>query len=113
MDIETRQETQYVVVAPKGRIDAVTAAEFEAALRDLIGKTGCKCLILNFGGIEYISSAGLRAVLAVAKVLKAGGGVLIFASLRDAVLNVFKIAGFEAMFPVCPTEEAAIEKARG
>jgi anti-anti-sigma factor len=113
MDIRTRQESHYAVAVPQGRIDAVTAGEFETAIRELIGKTGCKCLIMNFENLEYISSAGLRAILAVAKVLKTGNGSLVFASLKDTVLNVFKISGFESMFSIYPNEEAAVEKARG
>jgi len=113
MEIRTRRERHYAVAAPRGRIDAVTAGEFETAIRELIGKTGCKVLIMNFGDLEYISSAGLRAILAVAKVLKAGNGSLVFASLKDTVLNVFKISGFESMFAIYPNEDAAIQKAEG
>jgi len=112
MDIQTRQGEQYAVASPRGRIDAVTASEFETVVKDLAGKTGCRHLILNFSEIDYISSAGLRAILAIAKFLKAQGGGLIFASLREAVLNVFKISGFESMFPICPDEDAAIKKAK-
>ena len=113
MDMQTRQEDQLAVAVPKGRIDAVTAGEFETAVKELIGKTGCKCLVMNFEEIDYISSAGLRAILAVAKVLKAGNGSLVFASLRDTVLNVFKISGFESMFAIYASEAEAIQKVKG
>ncbi len=113
MDMQTRHEEQFAVAAPRGRIDAVTAGAFEAAVKDLAGKTGCRHLILNFADVEYISSAGLRAILSIAKFLKAQGGGLIFAALGETVLNVFKISGFESMFPVCPDEDAAIKKAKG
>ena len=81
MEIQTRKEKVAVVVSVKGRMDAVTAPEFEKNVIDLISK-GEKTFLVNFAELDYISSAGLRSILALAKKLKEKGGKILFAGLR-------------------------------
>lgn len=109
MEITTRKEGSSVVVSVKGRIDAVTAPEFEKGLLALMAG-GDSTLILNFSGLEYISSAGLRSILATAKQLKAKEGKMLFASLQGPVKDVFKISGFGSIFKIYDTEEEALRQ---
>ena len=67
--------------------------------------------VLNFGGLEYISSAGLRSILSTAKQLKVKEGRLLFADLRGPVKDVFKISGFGSLFKIYDTEEEALREA--
>ena len=81
MEIQTRKEKNAVIISVKGRMDAVTAPEFEKSLSDFISK-GELSFLLNFGGLEYISSAGLRSILATAKKLKEKQGKIALPDCR-------------------------------
>jgi anti-anti-sigma factor len=107
MEIQTAKEKDTTIVKVKGRIDAVTAPEFEKRLAELMA-AGDKTFILNFVGLEYISSAGLRSILATAKQLKAKEGKLLFAELQGSVKDVFKISGFGSLFKIYDSEAEAL-----
>jgi anti-anti-sigma factor len=109
MEITVRKEGSASVVSVKGRIDAVTAGEFEKSLSALMAGGDCM-LVLNFNGLEYISSAGLRSILATAKQLKAKEGKMLFAGLQGPVKDVFKISGFGSIFKIYDTEEEALRQ---
>jgi anti-anti-sigma factor len=109
MEIHTRKERHVTVVSVKGRIDAVTAPEFEKSLSDLISK-GEKTFLLNLGDLEYISSAGLRAILATAKKLKDQKGKIVLTGLIGSVGEVFKISGFDSIFKIFDSEENALKE---
>jgi anti-anti-sigma factor len=107
MEIQTTKDKDVLVVKVKGRIDAVTAPEFEKRLADLMA-AGEKTILLNFAGLDYISSAGLRSILITAKQLKAKEGKLLFAELQSAVKDVFKISGFGSLFKIYDSEAEAL-----
>jgi anti-anti-sigma factor len=109
MEIATRKEGGATVVSVKGRVDAVTAPEFEKGLSALMAGGDCT-LVLNFSDLEYISSAGLRSILTTAKQLKAKDGKMIFAGLKGPVKDVFKISGFGSIFKLFETEEEALRQ---
>jgi anti-anti-sigma factor len=109
MEIATRKEGGAHVVSVKGRIDAVTAPEFEKGLLALMAG-GEYTLVLDFIGLEYISSAGLRSILSMAKQLKAKDGKMLFAGLQGPVKDVFKISGFGSIFKIFDTEEEALRQ---
>ena len=109
MEIATRKEGGAMVVSVTGRIDAVTAPEFEKGLSALIAG-GDMVLLLNLNDLEYISSAGLRSILSTAKQLKATGGTLLFCGLKGPVKDVFKISGFGSIFKIFETEEEALRQ---
>jgi len=109
MEIQTRKEKGTVVVSVKGRMDAVTAPEFEKNVIDLISK-GEKIFVINFAELDYISSAGLRSILTLAKKLKEREGKILFAGLRGPVEEVFKISGFSSMFKIFDSEEGALRE---
>ena len=82
MEISTRKEGKAVVVSVKGRIDAVTAPEFEKKLVGLVAEGECN-LLLNFRQLEYISSAGLRSILATGKSLQAKEGKMLIQQINS------------------------------
>ncbi len=108
MEIETAKENTTIIVSVKGRIDAVTALEFEKTLESLMGK-GENAILLNFSSLEYISSAGLRSILCTAKQMKAKNGTILFSGLKGPVKDVFKISGFNTIFKVFDTREDALK----
>ncbi len=109
MEINSRKEKGSLIVSAKGRIDAVTAPDFEKSLSEWISQ-GESTMIVNLSELEYISSAGLRSILAIAKVLKAKGGKMIFACLKGTVKDVFKISGFGSIFQIFDTEDEALKQ---
>lgn len=108
MEISMMKEGSCVVVAVSGRLDAVTAPEFEKEMTGWIGQ-GEKSVAVNMAGLDYISSAGLRVILASAKKLKGVGGKLALSGLAESVREVFRISGFDAIIPICETVEKAKE----
>ncbi len=107
MEILTRKERQALVVQVKGRLDAVTAPEFDKAFTGWLGG-GERRFLLNLAGVEYVSSAGLRSMLTAAKQLKGVQGRLVLCALTGPVAEVFKISGFDALLTVRASEEAAL-----
>ena len=87
------------VVAAKGRLDGTTSCLLEAHCGDLLGP-GCQCLVFDFRDLQFLSSAGLRAILGLSKRIRAGGGKLVFTGIHGAVRDMFDVAGFLDAFPV-------------
>lgn len=109
MEIASRKEKDAVVVSVKGRLDAVSAADFDNRMERLILEGG-KDFVVDFAGLDYISSAGLRSILAVAKKLRTKDGQVFLAALQENVAAVFDISGFGKMIPIFESTEEALEK---
>ncbi len=108
MEIEIKKEQETVVVSVKGRMDAVTSPEFEKNLTALIS-TGENKFLINLSQLEYISSAGLRSILLIAKQLKTRDGKIVFSGLQVPVKDVFDISGFGSIFKIYETEEESLK----
>lgn len=102
MDLTTQEVSGVMVAKVAGRLDAASASQFEKASEGWIA-AGTKRLVLDLGALEYISSAGLRAVLSTMKRLKAAGGSLAVCGLGGVVKDVFAISGFDTLLPVAST----------
>jgi anti-anti-sigma factor len=109
MEISIDQQSKAVIVAVKGRMDGVSAPEFEKTMADHIG-SGASRFVVDCSALEYISSAGLRSLLTTAKTLRARDGELVFAALRDSVREVFEIGGFSTIFSVFDSADAALKR---
>ena len=107
MNIQTRQEGNATVISVSGKVDAMTAPAFETSIAGRIAD-GQLCLVLDLDGVDYISSAGLRVILASAKSLKGKGGKLLLADARGPVKEVLDISGFGSVFSIYDSVEAAI-----
>jgi len=99
-----------LVLTVSGRMDALTAQEFEAECARWL-EAGEKRLVVDLAGLDYISSAGLRSILAAAKKLKAQGGGMAFCALAGIVAEVFAVSGFNKLLPVFPTRDEALAQA--
>jgi anti-anti-sigma factor len=99
MEIGITRTDQTTTVAPCGRLDATSAAEFEQRCIEAV-EAGATGMTLDFRSLDYISSAGLRAVLTVGKRLQAKGGQLALANLDGMVKQVFEFSGFLSLFSV-------------
>lgn len=97
MEIQSSRESVATVVSVTGRMDAITAPSFEKALNELIDAGEIR-IVVELAGLDYISSAGLRSILAIAKALKVKGGLICFANVAGTVKEVFDISGFNSIF---------------
>lgn len=107
MNIESTLTGNVIVAALKGRMDAVTAPDFDIWLGDRM-QAGENRLVLDMTGLDYISSAGLRSLLSAAKKLKAVGGKIVLCGLGGTVAEVFSMSGFMAIFTVVATPAEAL-----
>jgi anti-sigma B factor antagonist len=85
-------------LAVAGKLNAVTADEFDAAVNLVIGKT--KNLVLDFEKVSYLSSAGLRVLVSAQKKLKAAVGTLTLCNVCVEVMEVFEVTGLDDIFDI-------------
>ncbi|MBN2687010.1 MAG: STAS domain-containing protein [Deltaproteobacteria bacterium] len=107
MDIQFSKLNDTTVASVKGRIDASTAPVFEKAFADMMDK-GETVFLFDCSELEYISSAGLRIILAAARKLNDRDGKMMFAELRGTVKDVFRISGFGTIFKLYETRDEAL-----
>jgi len=105
----TEKAKSAIVVSVNGRLDAQTAGEFMKNMAEPIGRVE-NHLIINFDALEYVSSAGLRVVLATAKKLEAKKKSVLIVGLKDTVESVFKISGFHMLFKIYDNVETALDQ---
>ena len=109
MDLQPQRAGTTTVLSPAGRIDHTHADAFKASLDTFLGdctKDGTG-LVIDFSGVTYISSIGLRALMIAIKQVKAQGGRMVLAALTPLVLEVFKISRFDMLFEIFPDRDAA------
>lgn len=99
MQMHITQDVKGHILTLSGKLDAVTAPAYEQQVMALLNAAPCS-LIIDFVELDYISSAGLRALLATAKQIKAKGGQLCCANVAGTVKEVFDISGFSAILQI-------------
>ncbi|NCC53844.1 MAG: anti-sigma factor antagonist [Spartobacteria bacterium] len=97
-----------VFMDAEGRMDAASAPNFDSQCQKWIDK-GIKTIVVDLSKLEYLSSAGLRSILVIAKKLKADGGKLLFCGVKGTVKEIFDISGFSSMFEFYDNPTAALE----
>lgn len=96
----------YCIYAPTGRIDASNAATCEQELTALMESQG-PSVIIDLGGLSYISSAGLRVLLVGAKAARLKGGKAVICSAPATIAEVLKMSGFDKVLPLLADRAAA------
>mgnify|MGYP003289102142 FL=1 len=96
MEIKTTNINNQYVVAIEGRLDTNTAPELETVLNDVNASN----LVLDCLALEYVSSAGLRVILAAHKRLSASGQSLTLKNIRQEVRAVFDMTGFSKILTI-------------
>lgn len=107
MHISVSDVGEVKVLRIEGKLDTKTSPDALATLADLI-ETGATKIVVNFEKLAYISSAGLRVLLATAKQLRGNSGELRVCGLNEVVQEVFEISGFDRILSVAGTEEEAL-----
>jgi len=106
MDISCDKRATGTLMQVMGRMDAVSAPAFEKDFLQVLDG-GEKKVVVDLAGLDYISSAGLRSILASAKKAKGAGCTMQFCGLSGMVEEVFKVSGLGTMFTVSATAEEA------
>ena len=91
MQINYNKESEKLTVAPEGRLDTATALDFEKTLGELLN--GVSDLILDMKKVTYVSSAGLRVLLKLQKIMFNQGKMKLI-GVNDIVMEVLEITGF-------------------
>jgi anti-sigma B factor antagonist len=95
------------IIAIKGTIDALSAAELISAFNKHI-HDGHPNVIADFSNVEFMSSAGLRAILSSVKEARSAGGDFRLASPQPGIDKVLKMAGFHNIVKIFPTVQEAL-----
>ncbi len=109
MNLPTREQAGVLIVSVSGRIDHNVSEEFTQALDPLLATCtqGRPSLLLDFSGVDYISSAGLRVLMMASRRAKTQQGVFAIAALQPMVQEVFAISRFNLIVPCHATVDAA------
>jgi len=90
-----------------GRLDSNTKDIYEKEVLEDFSETNNK-VIIDFGELDYISSAGLRMLLMSAKTIKKSNGKIVLFAMKDFIKEVFDMAGFTPLFIIMQTQKDAI-----
>ena len=109
MEVTEKKQNGISILGLLGRLDSNTSLEFERKLFEVI-EDGNKSVIVDFAGLDYISSAGLRVLLKATKELKRTEGKIVLCSMKDYIKEVFEIAGFVVLFPIVSSMDDALKQ---
>lgn len=101
MQLEISRREQRLLIAINGRLDTLTAPELDQCVQGELAQEKGE-VVLDLHGLDYVSSAGLRALLNLAKLVEGNGGKVAICGLRGEVQKVFELSGFIRIFAVCP-----------
>lgn len=108
MEINTETRNGALIARASGRIDGANARDFEAAVQSAIHE--CEGpVIIDCADLSYISSAGLRAILLIAKTLGKRGVKFALCSLSAPIAEIFQISGFDQIISTHPSQAEALE----
>lgn len=92
MEINKAISNQNVIITLKGRLDTMTAPQLDDEAKN-IDFDGVETVTLNLKDLEYISSSGLRVILALYKSLKSKGGNLKIVNVSNTIMELFSMTG--------------------
>jgi len=95
MKIDRKISGDRLELVVEGRIDTITSPEFQKTAVPL--PEGVKSIAVDLAQVEYVSSAGLRAMAALSLAAKEAGGALTVSNLQEDVKTVFDMTGFSAV----------------
>jgi stage II sporulation protein AA (anti-sigma F factor antagonist) len=109
MQASTEMVDDVLLFSLARQINGNNAADLEQNLKTRVDQ-GLYRIVLDFSGVDYISSAGLRVVLWLAKQLREHAGALALYGLRKDVLEIFEMCGFVDFLTIVESREAALAK---
>lgn len=112
MNVERTSVGEVQVFRIAGRLDSGTSPAFEAQVLSVI-RPGANRVVLDFTGVEYVSSAGLRVVLLAAKQTRATQGGFAIYGMAKPIHHVFQMSGFARIIALFDSEAEAVAAAGG
>lgn len=109
LDINEEVKGDVLVLHIKGRLDAISSPSAEKKVFECINN-GQEKLLLDFSGVVYLSSAGMRMLLSTTKKLKALSGKLVVCSINGNVMDVLKMSGFDHVLETASSQEEGLRK---
>jgi anti-anti-sigma factor len=111
MEVTFEHVGKLLLVTVSGRLDTGTAPVFDTQLAPALAEPRPQ-ILLDLGGVAYISSAGLRSMLQLVKYTSAHGGRVGIFGAPPQIIEVIEISGFPGLMDVYPDREAALQAAR-
>ena len=112
LSIQIRDEDGLAVVQPEGFINAHTVRQFESALESLV-EAQKFTILLDCQHLNYISSAGLGAIMGLIETVRENGGDILLCSLQENVYAIFDTLGFTQLYRVFANEGEARQALAG
>jgi anti-sigma B factor antagonist len=110
--IQVREVDGVAVLRPEGFINAHTVRQFEGALEAQV-REGRYTILLDCRLLNYISSAGLGAIMGLIENVRANGGDILLCQLQKNVYEIFDTLGFTQLYRVFDTESEALHSLKG
>ena len=107
MKVTSERRGGVLIASVEGRVDSANARMFRKGVGE-VTESGDSLVILDLSGLSYISSAGLRSMLLIAKGLKARGGNFAVCSMAKPVRDVFRIVGFDKIISIYESQDEAL-----
>ncbi|WP_407422539.1 STAS domain-containing protein [Methanobrevibacter sp.] len=98
MNITKNYNEKELTLSVEGRIDTITSQELDKEINDELGNFDS--LIMDFSDLEYISSAGLRVLIATQKKLKPDNIPFVIKNVNDAVREILRMSGFDKILKI-------------
>ena len=95
------------IIELQGRIDSVTSEGVDATIGSALDAMP-PALVLDFTGVTFVSSIGLRVLLMAAKRCRKQNARLALHSVSEPIVDLFRVSGLKTFFPMYPTREAAL-----
>lgn len=108
IDFKEDNKGDVLILRIRGRLDAVSSPTAEKKVFECINNGQTK-LLLDFSGVSYLSSAGMRMLLSTTKKLKNLSGKLVVCSIVPNVMDVLKMSGFDHVLELAKTEDDALK----
>lgn len=99
-----------MIITPRERVDSAVAPAFERIAREALHRAR-KRVVVDFGAIDYVSSAGLRVMLIIAKESRAQNLAFVLCGMRPEVLKVFETTGLVNILRIAPDRSTALQSA--
>jgi anti-anti-sigma factor len=112
LSIQVHEVDGVAVLRPEGFINAHTVRQFEAALEALV-REGKYTILLDCHLLNYISSAGLGAIMGLIETVRENGGDILLCNLQKNVFEIFDTLGFTQLYRVFATEGEALQCLNG
>lgn len=108
MKITRSDRGDAIVLALEGKLNQASADTLHAAAMEIAGDPGCRTLVIDMGGVDFIASVGIRALIRPSQSMAMRGGRLAVANLNPQIDEFFRLTGLDQMFRVFATVDEAL-----